>query len=322
MSSATSARVSRGLMTALAVALLLTFWGADRAEASHDPNVVHVCAGQNGILRLATECRSPETPLVLSTDAAQQGSEARIAALEAEVEAQAAAMDALAGKVEALQELLTGVTRTTMDGHDTLRFSGMNLHVVNGGGSSANGLGNLIIGRNNQRHPSTNIPPAERTGSHYLVVGDAHAWTGHGGILGGFHNTVTAAWTASVLGGAYNTVDGQIATIVGGRENTASGNGAAVLGGAGNAAIGQQASVFGGTMNVADGTFSSVIGGYKNTAAHNWATVLGGTQNVADGAFAVVAGGSKNSASHLAATVLGGSEKSAPDDYECHPACS
>lgn len=41
-------------------------------------------------------------------------------------------------------------------------------------------LGNVIIGYNAQRTTA-----ATRTGSHYLVVGDQHEWTGYGGIFNG-----------------------------------------------------------------------------------------------------------------------------------------
>src|SRR3954451_22216241 len=68
-------------------------------------------------------------------------------------------------KVAALQALLTGVTRSAIDGHTTLRFSGENVQVVNGSGKedASNGLGNVVVGYNET--------PGDQTGSHNLILG-------------------------------------------------------------------------------------------------------------------------------------------------------
>ena len=143
------------------------------------------------------------------------GSEARIAELEETVAAQ--------------QELLDGVSRVSVGGHDTLRLTEMNLQLVNGTGTTGgnpNGLGNLIVGYNPQRQFPA---PATRVGSHYLIVGDGHEWTRFGGILAGLANTASGDW-ASVSGGRLNTASDLGASVSGGFENTASGDLASVPG--------------------------------------------------------------------------------------------
>lgn len=160
--------------------------------------------------------------------------------------------------VAAQQALLNGVSRETVDGNKTLRFSGMNVQVVNGTGTTdgePNKLGNLIVGYNGQ--PFT---PVSRTGSHYLVIGDRHQWTRYGGILAGFQNTASGAW-ASVSGGIFNTAGGNTASVSGGFGNTASGNTASVSGGYENTASGSWSSVSGGVVNTASGARSSILGG-------------------------------------------------------------
>ena len=69
------------------------------------------------------------------------GTAKEIAALQADV-------SALQSQVSALQTLLGGVTRLTdASGYDTLRFSAMNVQVVNGTNNTqvANGLGNVLV---------------------------------------------------------------------------------------------------------------------------------------------------------------------------------
>lgn len=178
---------------------------------------------------------------------------------------------ALAAQVAQLQHLLEGVSRVKVDGHDTVQFSNVNVQVVNGTGRTAgksNGLGNLIIGYN--AAPVTRA--TQRTGSHYLVIGDEHHWTSYGGIVTGLGNTAT----------------GSFASVLGGSGNTAGGLGATVTGGADNKAIGDYSSVSGGRYNTASGPvnpqfwvgdFTAVVGGYNNTATGVDSTILGGYQH-------------------------------------------
>lgn len=312
-------RTAATLTIGIAV-LLLGGWWAGQARAAHNPgSTVHACAAPNGTLRLAEECRSSESPLVLATEAGLQAAESRIAALEADnadvaalegrveeleatVSEQATTISGLQGdvgtlesantalqdRVGTLEGLLAGVTRSEVDGRDTLRFTGMNLQIVNGQNSTAtsNGLGNLIIGYNGQR----SSPAATREGSHYLVVGDEHEWTRFGGILAGLHNTASGVW-ASVTGGVSNTASGDLASVTGGFRNTASGMDA------------------------------SVSGGYRNNATGPGSSVSGGAGNTASGARASVSGGVSNDARGTDTSILGGHEKMVSTQYACHPAC-
>ena len=224
----------------------------------------------------------------------------------------------LEGRVDELEDLLAGVTRQNVGGYDTLRFSGMNMQIVNGTGTTGgdpDGLGNLIVGYNALRATGN-----DRSGSHYFVVGDLNNYTSFGGIVAGSLNTgsgqyasVTGGWSneasgdyASVTGGANNTASGVHASVTGGGANTASEIYASVSGGGGNTASGDFASVSGGDANTASGVYASVTGGYNNEASRDIASVSGGANNTASGVHASVSGGSSNTASGERSSVLGG----------------
>jgi hypothetical protein len=203
------------------------------------------------------------TPSVTAADTAAVGGVdattilARLDALEAEL------ADATA-QLDAYETLLAGVTRQDVAGRDTLRLSGMNVQVVNGTGTTAgdpNALGNLIIGYDTVRNVDS-----DKSGSHYLVVGDDHNYTRYGGIVAGIQNTASGDW-ASVSGGAFSTASGALSSVSGGNSNTASGEGSSVSGGSLNAASGRDASVSGGQSNTASGELSSILGGNSQTVS-------------------------------------------------------
>lgn len=127
----------------------------------------------------------------------------------------------------------------------TVRFSGVNVQVVNGSGSTdgaVNGLGNLIVGYNELRGAGgTNV----RIGSHNLIVGSLNNYSSFGGFVAGIANTVRGQY-ASVSGGNANTASFTCASVSGGRFNTASGEYASVSGGSDNNATIYAASVSGG----------------------------------------------------------------------------
>jgi hypothetical protein len=192
----------------------------------------------------------------------------------------------LQADIAALQALLRNVSRSG----DTLIISGANLQLVNGMGQTAttNGLGNLIIGYNEER-----IIPGEvneRTGSHTLVVGAEHNYTSYGGVVVGQRNTISGTF-ASVTGGFGNIAGGVNATVSGGIANAASGIYTAVSGGYYNIASGQYATVSGGYESTASGRSSAVSGGYRNTASGDYAAVSGGGTNTASGLISSVSGG-------------------------------
>jgi trimeric autotransporter adhesin len=110
--------------------------------------------------------------------------------------------------------------------------------------------------------------------------GSANQVTDDYGTVGGGGNNqagdaagaVSDRTYATVSGGRDNTASGQGATIGGGSLNTASGDGATVAGGNANIAGGIQATVLGGSSNAAAG-FNSVAGGSGAKANHNGAFV-------------------------------------------------
>lgn len=105
------------------------------------------------------------------------------------------------------------------------------------------------------------------------------------------------------------------ATVVGGRGNTASGDGSTVGGGFSNTASSEAAFVGGGSGNTAKGFYTTVGGGLNNTASAEDATVGGGYGNTAGSNGATVGGGRNNTASGDAATVPGGLDNVADGVY-------
>jgi hypothetical protein len=159
----------------------------------------------------------------------------------------------LEARIAALEDLLQDVSRIDND----IYLTGVNLHVVNGAGSTetTNSLGNVIIGYNEQRSP-----PVDRTGSHMLVVGIEHSYSSYGGIVVGQGN-ITSDPYASVSGGYYNTASGPYASVSGGSNSTASGNYSSVSGGYTNQASGYYSSVSGGYIRSVGGSYDWRAGG-------------------------------------------------------------
>ncbi len=98
-------------------------------------------------------------------------------------------------------------------------FKGVNLHLRNNKGKTdyLNGLGNLIIG-----YDENYATPAPRSGSHNLVIGPFHGFSAYGGLIAGFHNTVSGNY-ASVSGGIANTASGTYSAVSGGDYRSVSG---------------------------------------------------------------------------------------------------
>jgi len=103
-------------------------------------------------------------------------------------------------------------------------FTGVNVHVRSGGGSTDDGgnptgLGNLFVGYNELPNPILvpDIGPCDRalTGSHNIVVGTGNVVGSYGGFVAGTRNCLSAAY-ATVLGGNQNEASGQSSTILGG----------------------------------------------------------------------------------------------------------
>lgn len=195
-----------------------------------------------------------------------------------------------------------------------LTFTGVNVHIVSGTGSTSDGatdssnqpvpgktltgLGNLIIG-----YDAVNPSRAgDRTGSHNLIVGDHNSYSSFGGLVAGEENTVSGPY-ASVTGGYANVAAGGSASVSGGYANKATGGASSISGGYGNLTNGGAASISGGYGNTASGGASAVGGGYDNTA-------FGGASSVSGGKGRTVSKGSGWAA---------GSELSAPKPRRMNP---
>ncbi len=139
--------------------------------------------------------------------------------------------------VSTLNTTLTGVSRLIdpNTGKTTIRFSGVNVQIVNGTNTTSgdvNGLGNLIVGYNEERTDwnATN----NRSGSHNLIVGSMNNYTSCGGFIAGYNNTI--GYMNGVRGGNYSLAIG-ISNIVSGNNSIAIGHGSRVSG-YGSGAIG------------------------------------------------------------------------------------
>ncbi len=126
-------------------------------------------------------------------------------------------------------------------------FEGVNIHVRSGSGetgdqSELTGLGNLIIGYNEQPVTPPEDSPQDRTGSHNLVIGPDHNYSGHGGFVAGAQNTISGS-NASVSGGKANVASGMTSSVSGGSGNEASGILASICGGLGNEASEKYAAI-------------------------------------------------------------------------------
>ena len=175
----------------------------------------------------------------------------------------------LEARIAVLEALLAGVVRTA---ENELSFTGMNVRVVNGTGTTngaEDGLGNLIVGYNEER-TSGNV----RTGSHNIIVGRANNYSSYGGIVVGYNNTIAGAHSS----------------VTGGGNNISSGNYSSVSGGTFNEANDWYSSISGGYSNEASGSYSSVSGGYSNTASGNSSSVSGGANRTVSGPYDWAAG--------------------------------
>jgi trimeric autotransporter adhesin len=241
-----------------------------------------------------------------------------------------ATIDALQAEILRLRALLASVSTHEVYGQPTVRFTDVNVQIVNGDErgrtASANGRGNLILGYDAPRYGGSNSScsvgrittqtdcinagaswsHSHKSGSHYLVIGDENNYSQWGGLVVGWRNTSSGEY-ASVTGGMLNTASGHLASVSGGQGNRASGSGTSVTGGVANTASGGYASVSGGRGNRASGGYASVTGGTRNNAGGSAGTsVSGGYGNTASGSYASVSGGANNTASGEKASVSGG----------------
>jgi polyhydroxyalkanoate synthesis regulator phasin len=99
-----------------------------------------------------------------------------------------------------------------------LVFHHVNVHVQSGSNATADttsGLGNLIIGYNEQASPEQ-----VRLGAHNLVGGSQNGFSSYGGLVFGVGNKITGTY-ASVVGGENNTASGISSIVLGGKIKSA-----------------------------------------------------------------------------------------------------
>ena len=217
----------------------------------------------------------------------------------AELDGLASQLGAQASRLAALEAKLASLSVSGT----TVRFTGVNLQVVDGSGmtyGTPNGKGNLIIGYDEPRSTGSS-----KIGSHTLVIGAEHNYTKTGGLVAGFRNE-TAGIAATVSGGQNNYSSGDYSSVSGGASNSASGVASSVSGGQTGNSSGDSSSLSGGLGNTARGDFSSVSGGLQNIAIGVQSSVSGGDKNNATGHLSSVSGGLNNNASGLRSSVSGG----------------
>lgn len=237
------------------------------------------------------------------------GDKASAAQVNANFNALKDAVEALQIRVQELEEDLQAVAQsdvlglegrvalvTDNNGYQTVRFTGVNVQVINGSGqTTANGVGNLIVGYNSGRtvgNPGcsdgqhVNIVDCQgagqlwavnhKSGSHNIVVGNSNAYSQTGGFVAGFQNSINRNY-ASISGGERNLATGVASSISGGFFNQALSAYGSILGGRNN-----------GTAPGTGGQYSAIVGGENNNTLSNYSVVLGGTGNLANTVHGIV----------------------------------
>lgn len=293
------------------------------------------------IAQLQTDLADEVSNRIADVDAEEA---ARIADVDSEQAARIAAVAAIeSNSVLALDGVLA------LSGNDTALFTGVNVQVINGTGTTdgdPNGVGNLIVGYNavdvggvlicslgafdNQTDCESGggvWADSHQSGSHNVVVGDEHNYSRFGGLVVGTDNNITGDWS-SVSGGRLNQAIGAHSAVGGGRTNTAGGQDSSVSGGNINSASGPLSSVTGGKNNNANGAYASVTGGEWNWAYGIASAIVGGggshvsEGNAARANYTAILGGLGNGAGQgfqpeagHHATVSGGLNNQAKGDF-------
>ncbi len=206
---------------------------------SKNPFVVQQATMQATINALTVSVNQLITDNGMLKDALS-AAQANISAMQGTVTTMQGTVTTVKGSVDAVKDTVIALEAKTADSValskyvkvDTKEISGMsgphvlitgaNVHVRSGSGftndnGSATGLGNLIIGYNENTTPT---PILVRNGSHNLVGGSLNSFSSYGGVVFGVQN-VSGMPYASVLGGNENRAQGQHSTVYGGFRNMA-----------------------------------------------------------------------------------------------------
>ena len=194
------------------------------------------------------------------------------------------------------------------DSTNTFVLEGVNFQVTSG--SAGSSAGNVIIGTNDVTEYT---PNPVRTGTHNLIIGNGHEYTGNNGIVHGENNRLTSPY-AAVIGGRKGNVTGPGAVLVGGLMNHIDTQDAAVVGGFKNFihnSAGYSA-ILGGEADSLFQQFTCAVGGYQNKVGEGmsqdarWSVSIAGNQNNVAGAFSATVAGSGNEANGIQSAVFGG----------------
>lgn len=286
------------------------------------------------------------TPIVASVsipNTFQAGEPAVAAEVNANFEALRQQLAEARSQIEAMQKLhehVEVIADPNYPNDHTVRFSGVNVQIVNGleETESTNGLGNLIVGYNEPRGGTATEVCSDgrydetdcttnggtwaqnhKSGSHNIVGGTGNAYSATGGLVVGLENAINRNY-ATVTGGRQNTASGATSSVAGGHRNKASGRHAHISSGSFNTASGETSSVNGGHDNTASFMDSSVSGGQSNTASGLYSTVSGGALNTASHSWSSVSGGRNNTAEHSYSSILGGNGESTSSQDDTIPA--
>jgi hypothetical protein len=144
---------------------------------------------------------------------------------------------------------------------DSVIFTDANVYVQSGSGSTdgtVNGLGNLIVGYDEDGGSD------DKSGSHNVIIGMEHQYTGAGNLISGYRHEVDNDFSGMV-GGFDHFVGATYSGLVGGVRNTTLGTYSSVLGGRDSTATGDVSSIGGGTNNNATGHGTTIGGGDGTT---------------------------------------------------------
>lgn len=273
------------------VLMLFAFFVADLATAQPV-----LCAKQKqgvpkGTLRIRDGgCKPKEVSIQISLLVANE-TDARLTSLESDLAAHEESFADVSLAVTEIEENsvleLDGLLRLDPGPEPVVVFQGVNVKVTNGIGATAseNGLGNLIVGYNEDE-----FGEADRTGSHNLVLGEAHTYASYGGIVSGYQNYVDSPHAGAIAAEGSN-VHGVRALILGGEGHEASGDGSVVLGGNSGQALATRSVVVGGRSGETHGEEAVAMGGFDADAQAVQSVALGGRFNTAEGSHSTVTGG-------------------------------
>jgi hypothetical protein len=274
---------------------------------------VTIVPGVVGVLSLLLAALSPHPAMGQPNPPSENALVARVVALEAALSQQQALNASLAQRLADLEDKLAPLTRVDGVGTGTeWILTGVNLHVRNGTGTTSgtssialdfgqvatNGLGNVIVGYNENLDGES-----PRTGSHNVVLGTRNGYSSVAGIVGGDNNAVGGPG-AVVLSGVGSDATGRFAVVVTGQDNEALGNKSLVASGAFNKAD-DGGAIFAGGLNVTFGPTTCAAEAPAPVTCAGSGIVLGGSFNKAGGGTVVSGIGNRV---EFGGTIVGGIE--------------